>query len=179
MMARGPVDLRLIYDGHDLDFGRVAGGRERLTVGGDVGHDLESVGSVSFSDGPGLLPLDEALARAQTLKRQLEGAGFGLLPGAERLGDLPAFTARPSSGEENVHAADWADAARMLADDARGITEMNLYTLRTQSHMVTVALQNAQRHEREICAHSEWSSDGGRDWRLRVTIAPSLAPVAE
>lgn len=177
LMARGPIDLKLNYDGHDIDLGRVEGGRQPLMVasGGSEGR----VESVTFSYQPAMLALDAALARAQALKMWLESAGFGLLPGADRLGDPPAFTTVPSDGSDGVHAADWADAARMLADDARGITAMELYTLRSQSHMASVRLENVRRHEREVCAHSAWTGTAGQEWRLLVTIAPSLAPVQE
>ena len=177
LIARGPIDLRLGYDGPVIDLGRVEGGRNRLTIAGD--GEGERVGSVTFAYGPGLLPLDEALSRAQALKQRLEQAGFGVLPGAARLGDLPDFTTRPTDGGDGVHAADWADAARMLADEAQAISAMELFTIRSQSHMASVRLENARRHERETCPHSEWSSEGGREWRLLVSINPSLAPVPE
>jgi hypothetical protein len=177
MVARGPIDLRLVYDLHGIDLGRVEVGQRPLTVIG--GGDGERVSGVTFNYGPGMLPLDEALVRARALKRQLEGAGFGLLPGAEQAGDPPPFTAMPSNGNEGVHAADWADAAHMLGDEAREITAMDLYTLRTQGHVASVRLENERRHERDVCPHSEWSGEGGREWRLLVTISPSLAPTQE
>lgn len=179
LLARGPIDLQLDYNGHRIDVGRVEGGRQRLSVAGDDGGAAQRVGSLAFSQGPGSMPLQEALSQAQALKRQLEAAGFGLLPGAERMGDPAPFTTRPADGGEGVHAADWADAARMLADEAGGITDMSLYTLRTNSHLVSVSLENVRRHEREICAHSDWSGRDGREWRLQVMISPSLAPVPE
>jgi hypothetical protein len=177
LVARGPIDLKLDYDGHDIDLGRVEGGRQPLIVatGGGEGR----VESVTFSYQPAPFALDAALARAQSLKTWLEAAGFGLLPGADRLGDPPAFSTRPSDGNDGVHAADWADAARMLADEAQGIAAMELYTVRSRSHMASVRLENVRRHEREVCAHSEWSGAPGQEWRLLVTISPSLAPVPE
>jgi len=176
-VARGPIDLRLGYDGPVIDLGRVDGGRQPLMISTD--GEGERVGGVSFSYAPGLLSLDEALSRAQALKQRLEQAGFGVLPGADRLGDLPNFTTRPADGGDGVHAADWADAARMLADDAQGISAMELFTIRSQSHMAFVRLENERRHEREMCPHSEWRSEGGREWRLLVQINPSLAPARE
>jgi hypothetical protein len=177
LMARGPIDLKLNYDGHDIDLGRVEGGRLALMVAtGGIEGRLESV---TFSYQPTPVALDAALARAQSLKSWLEGAGFGLLPGANRMGDPPAFSTRPSDGSDGVHAADWADAARMLADEAQNITAMELYTLRSRIHMASVRLENVRRHEREVCAHFDWSGAAGQEWRLLVTISPSLAPVQE
>jgi hypothetical protein len=95
------------------------------------------------------------------------------------LGDRPAFATMRTSEDEGVRAADWADAARLLADEARGFTAMDLFTLRTQSHVASVRLENGRRMEREICPHSEWSSDGGREWRLLVRISQSMAPTPE
>jgi len=176
ILARGPIDLRLTYGERTIDLGRIEGGRQRLSLSAD-GHGY--VGNLAFHDGPGPLTLDETIARAQSLRQWLEQAGFGLLPGAETLGDQPPFAAHPSTGEDWVYAADWADAARMLRDEAQGISEMELYTLRTQSNMASVTLENGRRHEHAICPHSEWSSEGGREWRVRVTISPSLAPVPQ
>jgi hypothetical protein len=176
-MARGPIDLKLGYDGRTIDLGRVEGGRQPLIV--NEGGSQGAVEAVTFSYQPALLALDAALARARSLRAWLEQAGFGLLPGADRLGDLPAFTTRPADGSDGVHAADWADAERMLADEARGVTAMELYTVRSPSHMAYVRLENVRRHEREVCAHSEWSGPAGQEWRLLVTIAASLAPVQE
>jgi hypothetical protein len=92
------------------------------------------------------------------------------------MGDLAAFTTIETNGDEAAHASDWADAAHMLADETRGIAAMQLYMLRTQTHVASVRMENAARRERDACPHSEWSSEGGRDWRLVVTITPSRPP---
>ena len=42
--------------------------------------------------------------------------------------------------------------------------------------MVGLRLENVRRHEREVCAHSDWQGEAGREWRLLVTVSPSLDP---
>lgn len=177
LAARGPVDLRLNAGGQSIDLGRIDARQQPLLIVENGGDGL--VSGLIFDYEPGLLSLDEALTRAQGFRQWLEQAGFALLPGADRLGDRPAFTVMPEDGSEGARAADWADAARMLGDEARAVTAMELYALRTQTHFAGVRLENVRRHERLVCPHAEWAGEAGREWRLMVTINGSLAPVAE
>lgn len=175
--ARGPVDLRLGYGGHSIDLGRIDARQQPLLVV-DSGGDGR-VSGVAFDYAPGLLPLDEALTRAQAFRQWLEQAGFAQQPGGERLGDQPAFTVVPEDGSEGARATDWADAARMLGDEAQAVSAMELYGLRTQSHYAGVRLENVRRHERLVCPHAEWAGEAGREWRLMVTINASRSPTPQ
>ena len=174
LVARGPVDLVLGYDGNSLDIGRIDGGRMALVVTDRNGDGL--TGGVNFSFPPGLLPLGEALARARSLTEWFDQAGFDPIAEASMYGDVAPFTTLPGDGSDGRRAASWEQAAQILADEAQGVTAMQLYTLRAPSHMVGLRLENVRRHEREVCAHSDWQGEAGREWRLLVTVSPSLDP---
>lgn len=175
MIASGPIDLRLGYGESQLDLGRADAGPEPLLVTTGSGEGGEAfVGGVRFNAAPATLA--EALGRAEALQAALERAGFRAMPGADAL-DRPPFTIDGDDGWTQP-ASDWAGAARVLGDEARGIDEMGLYVLRTRDVRAEVRIENARRIEAGECAHSEWPS-GGRDWRLAVAIQEGRAPGGE
>lgn len=174
LVARGPIDLRLGYDGNSVDIGRVDGGQMPLVVTDRSGDGL--TGGVNFSFPPELLPLDEALARARALVDWFDRSGFDRIAESSMYGDIAPFTNMPGDGSEGRSASSWEEAARMLGDEAQAVTAMQLYTLRAPSHMVALRLENVRRYEREVCPHSDWQGEAGREWRLLVTLSPSLDP---
>jgi hypothetical protein len=173
LMARGPVDLRLGYGGRTMEFGRIEGGRQPLLITDSSGAGV--VDGVALTYEPDLLPLDVAIARAQALKPWLELVGF-TLPIAPDAGDIAAFTVIRADGSAGARAADWTRAARMLGDEARGITAMQLLTLRSSRHIASLRLENVRRHQRDVCAHSIWRGQQGQEWRLLFSISPSQEP---
>jgi len=174
LVARGPVDLRLGYDGRSIDLGRVEGGRMPLIVTDNAGDGMTA--GINFSYQPDLLSLDEALARARSLTQWLDEAGFDPVAESSLFGDFAPFTTLPGDGSDGTSAASWEEAARMLADDGQAITAMQVYTLRAPAHMASLRLENVRRHEREVCPHSDWHGEPGREWRLLVTLSPSRDP---
>jgi hypothetical protein len=177
LVARGPVDLRLGYDGRSIDLGRVEGGRMPLIVTDNAGDRMTA--GINFSYQPDLLSLDEALARARSLTQWLDEAGFDPIAESSIYGDIAPFTTMPGDGSEGTSAASWEEAARMLADDGQAIAAMRLYTLRAPAHMASLRLENVRRHEREVCPHSDWHGEADREWRLLVTLSPSLNAMIE
>ena len=177
MIARGPVDLTLAMGAMRFPVGRVLGGIQPLMVTEAGGDGV--VGGMMFAFPNERLPLDDALARARALQQALVDAGFREVPESERMGSPGPFTTMPSDGSEGVSASDWADAERRLADEGQAVTAMELYEVRSGRHQASVRLENERRHEREVCPHSDWTGEPGRDWRLLVTISPFRSMVQE
>ena len=42
-----------------------------------------------------------------------------------------------------------------------------------------VSLDQVRRHEREVCPHSDWHGEPGREWSLLVTLSPSRNAMIE
>ena len=176
LVATAPIDLRLSHEGRGIDIGRIEGVAHPLIVQVDVSEDGRDnfIGGYSFAVAP--QTLEAALAQAQALKAWLEQAGFAVLPSADDDRRRPFEVTGADLAEPMP--TDWASAARLLADEAEGVTEMRLFILRTPERGAEVRIENGRRSARERCPHAEWP-DGGRDWRLQVELSRTLAPVQE
>jgi hypothetical protein len=165
------MELRLNLGGRQFDFGPI-GGSDYLQTGLRL-DERGQVGGATLMWQDRLLTSDEALERARRLEAWLREGGAVAPPQGEDSRQPGPFQAMEQAGSPVgvAQAADWASAARLLADPAVGISAMNLYSLETAGAVVMAYLVNIRRAaERE--GAPAFFEEGGREWLLGIDLWP-------